>query len=140
MAMVALPKSPSLQVWATCLLGAATLAIALLAFLPIRQALIPAGDKASHVAAFACLAVLAGASGMVLGAVVARLMLLAALVEGLQTLPFITREASLMDFGASVLGVAIGMVVWGVVDRLAGPWVRRWRQRASGDESRRAMG
>lgn len=90
-------------------LATLTMVIGYLAFAPLNLERLPTDDKQNHILAFLVLALASGACGFNLRRQLIHLTLLALLLEGLQTLPFIGREASWSDAAASQIGLIIGL-------------------------------
>lgn len=84
--------------------------VAGVAFLPLSEPVLPLGDKGNHVVAFLALSCVSRLCGVAVAEQLVRLSVLAVLIEGLQALPFIAREASVMDAMASLAGLFIGIL------------------------------
>ena len=90
--------------------GFAATIVGVLAFalMPQGHSVLIENDKLNHILAFATLTVLACATHVSIGTVVASLLAAAIGIEALQALPVIAREASWLDAAASIAGIGVG--------------------------------
>jgi VanZ family protein len=84
----------------------------------------PGVDKLVHAGLFLLLALTARWAGIGRSVVTGVLVLYAALSEVLQGLDVVGRDASVADWGADVLGVLTGLLVWAALTRARGPVAR----------------
>jgi hypothetical protein len=77
----------------------------------------PGVDKLVHGTLFAALALTGRWAGVVRGVLVGLLVLYAAVSELLQGIPALERDASVADWVADVVGVLLGLLVWGLLAR-----------------------
>ena len=81
----------------------------------------PGVDKLVHLGLFLLLALTARWAGIGRATAAGVLVLYAAVSEVVQGLDVVGRDASVADWGADVLGVLTGLLVWAAVTRARGP-------------------